>query len=78
MYSLKQYAGDERIKQFIYDLIKPNQDGKQLDLRKHSGNLSIRAQISLSFNNRNCALLVFKGIQKGGWVAIKTFVAAPY
>lgn len=37
MYSLKQYAGDERIKQFIFDLIKPNKDGQQQDLRKHSG-----------------------------------------
>ena len=36
-YSLRHYAGDERIKQFIFDLISPPQEGEQRDYRNHEG-----------------------------------------
>ena len=36
MYSLKVYKGDEKIKEFIWDLISSSNDGS---LRNHSGEL---------------------------------------
>ena len=37
VYSLKHYAGDERIKGFIYDLVTPSADGQEKDYRNHLG-----------------------------------------
>lgn len=36
-YGLQHYAGDERIKGFIYDLIAPTKDGEERDHRNHLG-----------------------------------------
>ena len=37
VYSLKHYAGDERIKGFIYDLVTPSADGQEKDYKNHLG-----------------------------------------
>jgi len=37
LFSLQHYAGDDKIKMFIYDLISPAVDGREKDCKNHTG-----------------------------------------
>ena len=47
LFSLHHYDGDDRIKDFIFDLVSSTVDGQEKDYRNHTGTVSTGAVSSV-------------------------------